>query len=130
VADEKRGEPVESDELDEQQIAELKGDLLTLRDEISHFLGLTLEGSRPVALDEPIGRLTRMDAMQQQSLTRASRQGLDVRLRQVKAALEAMKREEYGFCRRCGEPTGFRRLKVSPEAPFCIGCQEGLESSG
>ena len=119
-----------TDELDEKQIKELKEDLLTLRSEIERFLGLTREGARPVDLDEPIGRLTRMDAMQQQSLTRASRQGLDVRLRQVKAALEAMKGDEYGFCRRCDEPTGFRRLKVRPEAPFCIRCQEGLESGG
>ena len=121
---------MDTEELDEKQIMELKEDLLSMRDEIRRFLGLTLEGARPVDLDEPIGRLTRMDAMQQQSLTRASRQGLEVRLRQVKAALEAMRGDEYGFCRRCGEPTGFRRLKVRPEAPFCISCQEGLESGG
>ncbi len=123
-------DPVDADELDENQIKELKEDLFSLRDQITRFLGLTVEGARPVDLDEPIGRLTRMDAMQQQSLTRASRQGLEVKLRLVKAALESMKREEYGLCRRCGEPTGFRRLKVRPEAPFCISCQEGLESGG
>ncbi len=121
---------VDADELDEDQIKELTEDLLSLREQITRFLGLTVEGARPVDLDEPIGRLTRMDAMQQQSLTRASRQGLEVKLRLVKAALESMKREEYGLCRRCGEPTGFRRLKVRPEAPFCITCQEGLESGG
>ncbi len=123
-------DPVDADELDENQIKELKEDLFSLRDQITRFLGLTVEGARPVDLDEPIGRLTRMDAMQQQSLTRASRQGLEVKLRLVKAALDSMKREEYGLCRRCGEPTGFRRLKVRPEAPFCISCQEGLESGG
>jgi DnaK suppressor protein len=123
-------DPVDADELDENRIKELKEDLFSLRDQITRFLGLTVEGARPVDLDEPIGRLTRMDAMQQQSLTRASRQGLEVKLRLVKAALESMKREEYGLCRRCGEPTGFRRLKVRPEAPFCISCQEGLESGG
>jgi DnaK suppressor protein len=121
---------VNTEELDEKQIRELKEDLLALRSEIERFLGLTREGARPVDLDEPIGRLTRMDAMQQQSLTRASRQGLSIRLHQVKAALEVMGEEEYGFCRRCGEPTGFRRLKVRPETPFCISCQEELESSG
>jgi DnaK suppressor protein len=121
---------MEKDTLSDEQARELKEDLLALRAEIERLLGLTLEGSRPVDLDEPIGRLTRMDAMQQQSLTRASREGLKVRLRQVKGALDSMEREEYGLCRRCGEPTGFRRLKVRPETPFCITCQEELESGG
>ena len=117
------------EELDSTQVEELKGDLLALRNEIDRTLKLSLDSSKPVDLDEPIGRLTRMDAMQQQSMTKASRQGLEVRRRLVTAALEAVDKDEYGICRRCEEPISFRRLKVRPEAPFCIACQEALEES-
>jgi DnaK suppressor protein len=114
--------------LDSGKTEELRRDLLSLQREIERLLGLTSEGVRPVDLDEPIGRLTRMDSLQMQSLARASRQGLEVKRRQVQAALDAMAKGEYGVCRRCDEPVGFRRLKVRPETPFCLGCQEALEA--
>lgn len=107
---------------------ELHRDLLALREEIDKLLGLTRDGVRPVDLDEPIGRLTRMDSLQMQSLAKASRQGLQVKRRQVLAALDAIEDGEYGLCRRCEEPIAFRRLKVRPETPFCLPCQEALEA--
>jgi DnaK suppressor protein len=115
-------------EVNEAQVDELRRDLLVLREEIDRLLGLTRDGIRPVDLDEPIGRLTRMDSLQMQSLARASRQGLEVKRRQVLAALDFIAAGDYGLCRRCEEPIGFRRLKVRPETPFCLSCQEALES--
>lgn len=114
--------------LDDGKTEELHRDLLSLQQEIERLLGLTSAGVRPVDLDEPIGRLTRMDSLQMQSLAKASRQGLEVKRRQVQAALEAMAKGEYGICRRCEGPIGFRRLKVRPETPFCLSCQEALEA--
>jgi DnaK suppressor protein len=105
--------------LDDGKTEELHRDLLSLQQEIERLLGLTSEGVRPV---------DRMDSLQMQSLAKASRQGLEVKRRQVQAALEAMAKGEYGICRRCEEPIGFRRLKVRPETPFCLSCQEALEA--
>ncbi len=111
------------------QLQELRRDLLELQDEIDRILVLTREGVRPVDLEEPIGRLTRMDALQLQSLARANRSSLEVRKKQVRAALAAMESGgAYGLCRRCEETIAFRRLKARPETPFCVHCQESLES--
>ena len=117
-------------ELTGAQCEELHNDLLSLRDEIERILVLTKEGVRPVDLEEPIGRLTRMDSLQRQSLARSNRSSLELKRRQVVASLTAIKRGEYGLCRRCEEPIAFKRLKVRPEAPFCIECQETIESQG
>jgi DnaK suppressor protein len=113
--------------LDSSQIEELQADLETLEENIDRILGLMKEGTRPVDLDEPIGRLTRMDALQAQSLARSSRQGLEVKRSQVASALAEIEEGGYGLCRRCEGPIGFRRLKVRPETPFCVRCQEKLE---
>lgn len=110
------------------RLRELHRDLLELQDEIDRILALTREGARPVDLEEPIGRLTRMDAIQLQSLARASRSSLEVRKRQVRAALTAIEKGVYGLCRRCEETIAFRRLKARPETPFCVRCQASLES--
>ena len=117
------------EDLTDHQLRELRGLLEKLAGEIDRSLELSREGSRPVDLDEPIGRLSRMDAMLQQSMTRAGRAGLEARRRQIRESLGAMDRGEYGLCRRCEEPISFRRLKVRPEAAFCVTCQEELETS-
>lgn len=110
------------------RLRELRGDLLELQDEIDRILALTREGARPVDLEEPIGRLTRMDALQLQSLARANHSSLEVRKKQVRASLAAIESGTYGLCRRCEESIAFRRLKARPETPFCVHCQESLES--
>jgi DnaK suppressor protein len=115
------------DELTAEQTAELRDVLVALRGELERLLDATREGTRPVDLDEPIGRLTRMDAMQQQSMSAANRGEHDLRLRLVQQALRAMEQETYGLCRKCEEPVGYARLKARPESPFCIDCQDAIE---
>ena len=85
-------------------------------------------GDTAIALDQPIGRLSRMDAIQLQQMSQANRRSYDTRLRQVRAALAAMDEDDYGYCKRCEEPIGYPRLAVRPEAPFCLSCQEEYEA--
>ena len=115
------------DELTPAQIEALKAALEGLRDELEGLLAGTREAVRPVSLDEPIGRLTRMDAMQQQSMTAANRTAYDIRLQQVVQALTAMEQGRYGLCRRCEDPISVRRLEARPESPYCLGCQEEID---
>jgi DnaK suppressor protein len=97
--------------------------LLTLRDELDGLLAGTAEGSRPVDLDQPIGRLSRVDALQQQSMAAASHASALRRRQQVEAALRRIEEGEYGECRSCGEAIESRRLDAHPETPFCVVCQ-------
>ena len=52
------------------------------------------------------------------------------RLYQIDDALRRLyaEPETFGTCLRCGEPIGFARLEVIPEAPYCARCQAELES--
>jgi len=111
------------DDLTSEQITELGVALGALRDEIESLLATTRDGTRPVDLDEPIGRLTRMDAIQQQSMSAANRRSHDIRLRQVLQALGAISQGRYGECRRCEDPIGYSRLEARPESPYCLECQ-------
>ena len=115
------------EELSDAQEKELADDLARLKGELAELLDISREGTQTVELDQPIGRLTRMDALQQQKMAQASRSGHQLRARQVEAALKALQEGEYGYCRRCEEAIGFRRLKAKPETPFCLGCQSASE---
>ena len=114
--------------LNKQQCAELHQTLLTLRTELKQLLDNSSDGAQPVSLDEPIGRLSRMDAMQQQSMVQANRRTTQTRLTRIDAALRRHASDEYGLCMECEEEIGYARLKAQPEAPFCIECQSNKET--
>lgn len=117
-------------ELTEQQQAELHQTLLDLRMELQQLLENSSDGAQPVSLDEPIGRLSRMDAMQQQSMVQANRRTAQTRLTRIEAALRRHAGNEYGLCVGCEENIGYARLKAQPEALFCIDCQGTREARG
>ena len=115
------------DELSSEQQQELLHDLQQLRTELQQLLNDSQASSQPVELDQPIGRLSRMDALQQQAMAKANRAGQQRRLQLIDSALSAIKQERYGECRRCEEPIGYPRLKARPESPFCRDCQGQFE---
>lgn len=117
------------DELTEGQLEQLHEALLALREELGQLLESSAAQSKPVELDQPaVGRLSRMDAIQQQHMASAQRRRQQLRLRQVEAALERFEEDEYGWCARCDEPIGFKRLNARPESPMCIRCLNEIET--
>lgn len=114
------------DEPTQAELESLRDLLHQRRDEVRQGLAVSLDDARPVGLDLPIGRLTRVDALQQQHMAAARRQRLQTQLAQIQQALGKMLASTYGECVRCGEPIGYARLKVRPEAPFCIRCRGGV----
>lgn len=109
------------------QQQQLSQKLLALKDELELLLVKSSASSQAVDLDQPIGRLSRMDALQQQAMSKANRAAHQQRLVLIEAALMAIRSDRYGECRRCEEPIGFSRLNVRPESPFCLDCQKKSE---
>jgi DnaK suppressor protein len=117
------------EELTDQEAEILRKQLVELVAELEDKLRASADTAAPVVLDQSsVGRLSRMDAMQQQAMAKATRQKAQLRLTQCKAALSAFDRDEYGFCRKCEEPIGYARLSAKPEAPFCLSCQRGADT--
>lgn len=115
------------EDLTEAEERELAADLKALQDELELYLQSSRGGAAPVDLDEPIGRISRMDAIQQQHMAQATRTRNEARLRQVLAAQSWLRQGEYGRCRKCDDPIGYRRLEARPETPFCVDCQSAFE---
>jgi RNA polymerase-binding transcription factor len=110
------------------QRVELKIDLEALVRELQETLEGTAQAARPVELDQPaVGRVSRIDAIQQQKMLEANRQAQLARLGLVRSALLRYEDDEYGDCPGCGESVGYARLKARPESVFCIACQTSRE---
>ncbi len=48
---------------------------------------------------------------------------LELRLRDIKTALEKIKQNKFGFCEKCRGKVSVERLKALPEAKTCKKCQ-------
>lgn len=84
------------------------------------------EGQKTVVLDQQsVGRLSRMDAMQQQAMAQATARRRDAQRMRIKAALSRMHEGEYGYCTECGEEIAPDRLSLDPAAPRCLSCMQG-----
>ncbi len=50
-------------------------------------------------------------------------------LKEIEYALHKISHHTYGICEMCEEPIGMARLKVKPQARYCIVCREIVEKS-
>lgn len=79
-----------------------------------------------VQLDQQsVGRLSRMDAMQQQAMANATHRRREQEIHRIKLAFRRIEDGEFGYCADCGDeiPTG--RLELDPTVARCITCIRG-----
>ena len=94
-------------------------------DELRALSDASRDGRAPVELDQQsVGRLSRMDAMQQQSMDLAREERRRHRLAVLNAALRRLDADEYGYCLACGEDILPERLNIDPAVTLCVACQD------
>jgi DnaK suppressor protein len=117
-----------SEELSSAQIDALTLLLQQKQVELVSQLEDNRDSVEPVTLDQQsVGRVSRMDAIQHQQMSKANRKQDEILLKDIITAFERIKADEYGYCLQCGEAIGFARLQVQPQAIYCIACQSSLE---
>ena len=85
--------------------------------------------SSTVELDQArTGRISRMDALQQQEMARAGQVRAETELSRIHAALARIEDGSFGECTVCGEEIQEGRLQANPAVTLCIGCAEKKES--
>ena len=111
--------------MDNKQLQQFEQRLL---DEQAQLLGVadllhSEEAAAPVQLDQTaVGRLSRIDAMQQQSMALASQERQGLRLSRIKSALERMEDDEFGECLECLKNIPIARLDIDPSIEYCVNC--------
>lgn len=86
----------------------------------------TLDAQKPVTLDQQsTGRLTRMDALQNQAMAQAQARRRQAERQKIHAALQRIEDGEYGYCTDCGEAIAAKRLAADPAIALCLECMRG-----
>ncbi len=97
----------------EQQIAEAEKEMVVLK-----------ELTAAVAPDNSIGRISRMDAINNKSVNDAAYRNTRTRLKRLQNVLEKVDDKDYGLCMRCGKPIAFGRILILPEKRVCVSCSK------
>ena len=108
---------------DKEKLAlQIREKIETVRKDIESYSELT----QPVAPDDAIGRLTRMDAIGNKSINEAALREARNTLAKLERALKLIDQPGFGLCRECEEPIPLARLMIMPESDMCVECAEEL----
>jgi|TARA_B100000315_G_scaffold162532_1_gene150983 DnaK suppressor protein len=107
----------------ETDIDRLKVRLVEERDELQRLVAAHHEETKPVKVDQTtVGRLSRMDEIQMQAMSKETERRRKDELSRVEAALKRIEDGEYGYCVACGAEVRPKRLELDPATPNCIDC--------
>ena len=113
-------------DMDEKKMQQL---LLERKQELEASIAAQHQDNSPKELDQArIGRLSRMDALQQQAMGKAAENLARIELQRIQTALERLDEGEYGFCILCEEEIALKRLLFDPSLLTCIECARQAES--
>ncbi len=109
--------------LTEAQITEFRDELERQLAKLEKSMTISDEALKTVELDQgAVGRLSRMDSLQNQSLAKGLRERENVRLALIQGALQRLEAGTYGVCTECGNQVAAERLFVFPESGTCAPC--------
>lgn len=80
------------------------------------------ELTQPISPDCAIGRVSRMDAINNKSVNEAALRSAKTKLRNIEISLEKSEEPDFGKCRQCGYDIPVGRLLVMPGSTRCVAC--------
>ena len=78
--------------------------------------------SQPIAPDNAIGRVSRMDAINNKGVMEAALRKARERLAGLKRHLDKLSTPEFGRCVRCQKEIPIERIFMAPQSSFCVNC--------
>jgi len=91
-----------------------------LKEDVDAYRALT----QPIAPDDSIGRLTRMEAINSKSINEAALRRARNKLSRLEQTLRKVDDPDFGLCRACEASIPFPRLMAMPESDLCVACAE------
>ncbi len=80
------------------------------------------EQTKPVPPSVAIGRLTRMDAIQQKNMAEANLKTNEAVIKNLNNVLLKIDDEDFGKCLVCGNDIPVQRIIAVPDAKICVPC--------
>ena len=80
------------------------------------------EHTKPISPENSLGRISRMDAINNKGVADAAMRSKKSKLSKLKVALLHIDKEEFGSCSNCKKTIQAARLMYMPEVTRCVRC--------
>lgn len=80
------------------------------------------EMTKPVAPENAIGRLSRMDAINNKAVTESALREAQGKLEKLKFVMDKVGEEDFGICKKCKQPIPLGRILLMPHSFYCVHC--------
>ncbi len=101
---------------------ELKSAIEEKKTELIKTISDLKEETKPLGLDSAIGRISRMDYINNKSVNEASLRKAETDLKSIDRWLSLYDSEKFGKCSYCGKEINPKRLIYMPASTRCINC--------
>lgn len=92
--------------------------LALLEERIEEYRELT----KPIPPENAIGRVSRMDAINNRSINEAALRTAEMQKADLLRAIERLNDDKFGLCHACGETIPIGRILLVPGATRCVKC--------
>ena len=103
-------------------IDEIKQKLLDEISKTEFLIKEYQEMTKPIAPDVAIGRISRMDAINNKSVTEAALRQAEGKLRNLQRVSSKIDDKDFGICLKCHKPIPLGRILIRPESLYCVNC--------
>ena len=110
-----------SDNIDK---AVIKQKILEEIEKVSSGIISLTEEAQPISPENAIGRVSRMDAINNKSVVEAALAKAKEKLSKLQGSLDKVDSPNFGFCARCSQPIQLGRLMYMPESSRCVHCAD------
>jgi len=101
---------------------QLKDKIEELIVKYEHDIKETEKMTQPITPENSLGRISRMDAINNKSVMEASLRNKISKRNKLKSALIQIEKEGFGACLNCKKQINPKRLMFMPESTKCIHC--------
>ena len=98
--------------------ARIKQEILETQEAVLKYTEL----SKPIAPENAIGRVSRMDAINNRSVNEAALKKAQTKLNNLRVALSKIDDTDFGVCLKCKKEIPFGRILLMPHTTTCVNC--------
>lgn len=106
----------------EDQKIQVKNAILKKIERTKSDIEYLTELTKPIAPENAIGRISRMDAINNKSINEAGLRTAKNKLVKLNQALEEFDKSSFGLCKQCGGEIEHGRMMIMPEGKACMAC--------
>ena len=110
--------------MNKDQINKIKLQIQSEIKETEKKIASYTELCKPIAPENSIGRVSRMDAINNKSVVEAALREAKQKIQQLKIMQAKTDEKNFGTCVKCNNTIPFMRLIIRPHSKYCVNCAE------